>query len=285
MTIFYQYNRSDSLDEFLGNAKDIIDVKYVAKYENEEDYYNMHHKFMVVDPGLPTQTLLTGPWNWSHFQEDLDPNILIETHDPEIIKSYMNEINRINRGFSGYFKFRDLTYVPWEKKISYPNGDEVEIWLSPGRDMNSIEGRIINLIKEAENTIDISATQFDSYKVATWLIRKAREGVKIRLIVCTNKFNEVQSIMPWFKEKIEELNIENIEIYLGGTPPTEEKPEYSIFHHHNMVIDSKTSFTSTANWTFGGFFLNDENSMVISSEDVAEKFNKIFNNYLTNRVI
>lgn len=285
VVIYYHYGKSDDFDEFIGDAKGLLDVRYIAKYEKEEDYYNMHHKFMVIDPGLPTQVLLTGPWNWSHFQQDLDPNILIETHDEEIIKSYMNEVYRISRGFSGYFKFRDLTYVPWEKKITYPGGEFVEIWWSPGRNENSIEGRVINLIKEAEANIDISMTQFDSYNIGKWLIRKAKQGVEVKMIVCTNKVNDEESLVPWLRDKIIELNIENIEIYQGGVPPTEENDEYSIFHHHNMVIDDKTVFTSTANWTFGGFFKNDENSMVIYSKKVAKDFKQIFNNYLTSKII
>jgi hypothetical protein len=61
VVIYYHYGKSDDFDEFLGDAKDILDIRYVAKYEKEEDYYNMHHKFMVSDLGLPTQVLLTGP--------------------------------------------------------------------------------------------------------------------------------------------------------------------------------------------------------------------------------
>lgn len=273
--VYYHYAKKDQMDEF----KEDMDVDYVAKFETSENYYNMHHKFIIVDPELESGTLLTGPWNWSHFQEDLDPNILIETHDKEIISSYMSEIGRISRGFSGYFKFRDLTYLPWDKKITYPNGDFVEIWWSPGRNENSIEGRVINLIKEAEEKIDISMTQFDSYQVAKWLIRRAKEGVEVRMIVNAYTVDDEESIVPWFNNKIDELGLD-IEVYEGGTLPTEEVPEYSIFHHHNMIIDDEITFTSTANWTFGGFFVNDENSMVISSKKVTEDFQNIFDNYL-----
>lgn len=277
--VYYHYSKSYKMDEFLGDAKDKLEVRYVARFQNDENYYNMHHKFMIVDPDLETRTLLTGPWNWSHYQEDLDPNILIETHDKEIIDSYMEETGRISRGFSGYFKFRDLTYLPWDKLINYPNGDFIEIWWSPGRNANSIEGRVIALIKEANNKIDISMTQFDSYQIAKWLIRQSKAGVKIRMIVNANTIEDEQSIVPWFKEKIKESNL-NIEVFEGGTFPTEEKPRYSIFHHHNMIIDDKITFTSTANWTFGGFFANDENSMVISSKEITKDFQNIFDNYL-----
>jgi phosphatidylserine/phosphatidylglycerophosphate/cardiolipin synthase-like enzyme len=281
ITIYYPYAKSDVLDEFLRETKQILNVQYVGKYETEEDYYHMHHKFMIVDSSLEKRVLLTGPWNWSHYQQDLDPNILLITHDKEIILSFMNEVDRISRGLSGYNKFRDFAYVPWEKKINYANGDFVEIWWSPGRKFNSIESRAMDLIDQAEEKIDISMTIFDSYRISRKLIQRAKDGIKIRIIVDINTKDDETSNIPWIEKQIEQNNLSDyIKVYSGGKLPTEEMPEYSVFHHHNMIIDDKITFTSTANWTNGGFFLNDENSMVISSEKVTKDFQNIFNNYL-----
>ncbi|MFC1599846.1 phosphatidylserine/phosphatidylglycerophosphate/cardiolipin synthase family protein [Patescibacteria group bacterium] len=278
VVIYYPYEKSDTFDEFLAEDKGELDVRYVGKYEKEEDYYHMHHKFMIVDE----EVLLTGPWNWSHFQEDLDPNILIETHDKEIIKSYMNEISRIDRGFSGYNKFRDLAYVPWEKQINYPNEDYVEVWWSPGRRFNSIESRAVNLIDNAEETIDISMTIFDSYRISRKLINKAKEGIMVRLIADINLKYDENSNIRWLENKIQEQELgDYFEIYDGGVLPTDENSEYSIFHHHNMVVDNEFVLTSTANWTHGGFFLNDENTLIIKNKLTADRFTEIFNNYLT----
>jgi len=279
--IYYPYDKSDALDEFLGDTKSKLDIRYVGKYEAEEDYYHMHHKFLIVDPLTENKALMTGPWNWSHYQEDLDPNILIETHDFEIIDAYLNEVSRINRGLSGYNKFRDFAYVPWEKQITYPNGDFVEVWWSPGRKYNSIESRAIKLIEDANQSIDISMTIFDSYRISRRLIDKAKDGVNIRLIVDINKKYEDNSNVKWLENKIEENNLEeNFKIYDGGTLPTEEEPEYSIFHHHNLIVDDEFVFTSTANWTHGGFFLNDENTLIIKNNKTANRFTEIFENYL-----
>ena len=281
VVLYYPYAKSDTLDEFLGDAKEKLDVRYIGKYESEEDYYHMHHKFMIVDPSKNKRSLLTGPWNWSHYQQDLDPNILIETHDQEIIASYMNELNRIDRGLSGYNKFRDFAYVPWDKQITYPNGDYVEVWWSPGRKTNSIESRALTLINDANETIDIGMTLFDSYRISRSLINKAKNGVKVRLIVDINTKYDDSSNVKWLQNKIVENNLEKyFEIYDGGGLATEDQAAYIIFHHHNMIVDNEFVLTSTANWTHGGFFLNDENTLVIKNQETAVRFTEIFNNYL-----
>jgi phosphatidylserine/phosphatidylglycerophosphate/cardiolipin synthase-like enzyme len=180
----------------------------------------------------------------------------------------------------GERKFRDSYYLPWDKKIIYPNGDFVEIWWSPGRKEYSIQSRIIDLIKNAEETIDVGVTIFDSNSIASNLIKKAKEGVRIRIIVDQLTIDDENSNIPALKEKIEDLHLDNIEIIKGGTAETAENPVYSIYHHHDIIIDNKIVLSGTANWTYGGFFLNDENFLIFYSPEIAQKFTKMFEEYL-----
>jgi phosphatidylserine/phosphatidylglycerophosphate/cardiolipin synthase-like enzyme len=277
--IYLEYAKSDDYEIFFQPYKSALSLHYVAKYENEDEYYRMHHKFMLVDPGTERQVLVTGPWNWSYYQEDLDPNLIVITSDAEIIKSFSEEITRINRGFSGYNKFRDLVYMPWDKKIIYPNGESLEVWFSPGRDSNSIESRVLYDIRHAENKIDIAMTIFDSNRIAQALLNKAKDGTEIRIIVNKKTINEEENAIPWLREKIKANNLKNITIFEGGSLGNDTEA-YSIFHHHTMIVDGEKSMISTANWTYGGFFINDENTFFINSKGVAEDLQKIFNDYL-----
>ncbi len=47
-----------------------------------------------------------------------------------------------------------------------------------------------------------------------------------------------------------------------------------------MIIDDEVVLTGTANWTAGGFFRNDENTLVIHSSNTARIFSSIFDKYL-----
>lgn len=277
ITLIYNLQFKKNLETFLDDAIDSINLVYVEN--NEGSNYLMHHKFMLIDPKTSNGKLFTGPWNWSELQEDLDPNIVFEIEDKEIIASYYNEVKRILDGNYGNSKFKDWSYLPWDKTITYPSGESVEVWWSPGRNGNSTISRISDLINEAEETIDIAITIFDSKPIAKKLIKKAQEGVEIKIIVDVNTIDPNETVIVWFKNKIKELELDNINIYFGSEKKEKDKV-YTIFHYHNMVIDNKITFTSTGNWTYGGFWLNDENSLIFHSEKISKDFTKIFERYL-----
>ncbi len=278
-------SRMPEFQEFFKDAGDDFDIVYLPMFKEPDDNYNMHHKFMVVDPNLKSAVLLTGSWNWSYLQEDLDPNLLMKIGNKEIINSYMDEVERLKRGNFGYGKFRDLLYIPWAKVIEYSSGEKVEIWFSPGRRENSMQTRIVNLIKESDKSVNIGLTIFDSHTIAKNLLDKAKEGVKVRIIVNAASLAGSDSMIPWLRTKIDEYGLKNFEIYEGGTLPTEETPEYSIFHHNYLIIDDEIVLTGTANWTYGGFFFNDENILVFYSEKIADDFNWRFEKYLEHGII
>lgn len=284
VTVYYNHERNLQFDYFMGDAVEKINVVYIKRgwqdYDLIGDFYSMHHKLMVIDAGLENQVLFTGAWNWSYNQEDLDPNILFEIRDPEIISSYYNEIKRLENNLFSKLKFQDFDYSPWDKTITYPNNESVEIWFSPGRKENSIQTRIKDLIRNAKETIDIEMTQINSRTLLLDLIDKAKEGIKIRMIVDTNVKNAYDSTIPMLEETIKEHNISNISIVEGGTKPTYEQPLYSIFHRHNMIIDNEIVLSGTANWSTGGFFQNDENTLIFHSPKIAALFKENFEKYL-----
>jgi phosphatidylserine/phosphatidylglycerophosphate/cardiolipin synthase-like enzyme len=284
VTIYYNNELKMPFNYFMRDAIEKINVVYIKRgrhdYDLIGDFYSMHHKLMIIDAGLENQVLFTGAWNWSYHQEDLDPNTLFEIEDPEIISSYYNEIKRLENNLFSKLKFQDFDYSPWDKTIIYPNNESIEIWFSPGRKENSIQTRIKDLISNAKETIDIEMTQINSTILLLDLINKAKEGVKIRMIVDTNVKNGHDSTIPMLEEAIKEHNISNISIIEGGTKPTYEKPLYSIFHRHNMIIDNEIVLSGTANWSTGGFFQNDENILIFHSPRIAALFKENFEKYL-----
>ncbi len=285
VTIIANASRRTEFDEFFRDAKAQFEIIYLPMFKEPDDNYSMHHKFMAVDPQEEDSILLTGSWNWSYLQEDLDPNLLMKIGNKEIIETYMDEIERLKRGNSGYGKFRDLLYIPWANVVEYSSGEKIEIWFSPGRRENSMETRIVDLVESSEETIDIGLTIFDSHTVAKRLLDKAKEGVRVRVIVNAASLAGDDSIIPWLRTKVEEYELETMEIYEGGTLPTAEIPEYSIFHHNYLIIDNRVVLTGTANWTYGGFFFNDENTLIFYSEDIAQQFTDKFTKYLEHGII
>jgi phosphatidylserine/phosphatidylglycerophosphate/cardiolipin synthase-like enzyme len=80
VTIFYNIVNNAAFNDLIADVKDKFNIIYIGKFRLFSNYV-MHHKFMIVDPYSPEKVLLTGPWNWSYLQEDIDPNILLKITD------------------------------------------------------------------------------------------------------------------------------------------------------------------------------------------------------------
>jgi phosphatidylserine/phosphatidylglycerophosphate/cardiolipin synthase-like enzyme len=144
-----------------------------------------------------------------------------------------------------------------------------------------MQDRIIELIEAAEQSIDIGMTILDSKEISNTLIKQAKNGVKVRVIVDRLTADLENSSYQYLLEKINSNQLsEEFELKLGGKANVTDAGEYSIFHHHNMIIDQKTVLTGTANWTFNGFFVSDENFLIIENTALAKKFTSFFESNL-----
>lgn len=279
VTLLYAHANGEAFQSFWRDAADRIPPVYIGGNIPSTNY-SMHHKFMLIDPSLPTAKLFTGSWNWSYLQEDLDPNILMETSNPEIISAFREEFQRLTNGYNGFNKFQLTDFRPWMETIHFPDESEVEIWFSPGRERYSIQNRIVEMIEGAETSIDIANTIVDSSEIGAALVAKARAGVKVRMIFDHLNLGPDMSIYNFLKKSKELHGLDNLELIVGGEDSANDAGQFSIFHHHNLIIDQKEVLTGTGNWTFGGFFLNDENFLVIKNAEVAAEFQQSFDNYL-----
>lgn len=282
VTIYTTTSNQDEFSIFWGDANQLIKPVYIGNNIDSTNY-SMHHKFMLIDPGETTQSLLTGSWNWSYLQEDIDPNIVIETTNPQIIFAFSEEAQRLNNNYNGYNKFKLTDFHPWTDNINYPDGSNVEVWFSPGRERYSIQDRIIEMLHSAKKTIDIANTIIDSSSISDAIIQKAREGVAVRVIFDHLNLAPEVSIYQNLQRHKKTFQLDNLQLLIGGRDNANEAGQYSIFHLHDLIVDQQSVLTGTANWTFGGFFLNDENFLVINNPKIAQEFTKLFDNYLASQ--
>ncbi len=100
-------------------------------------------------------------------------------------------------------------------------------------------GRIpyVEKIKSAEKTIDITAYAIDDPMIIAELVKKAEEGVKIRMILEKDKFMHDSS-----KSKNEDLREIHKNIIVKKTPKTVSQMHMKLF-----VIDKKDALISTGN--------------------------------------
>jgi phosphatidylserine/phosphatidylglycerophosphate/cardiolipin synthase-like enzyme len=276
VTLLYTADNKEAFDAFWkGTAAELIPPQFIGGNIASKNY-SMHHKFMLVDPGTDQGVLLTGTWNWTGYQEDLDPNLLLETRNREIIESFSREADRLQNGNNGRYKFSLEDFRPWSELINFSDA-RVQIWFSPGRERFSAQDRIVSLINNAEKSIDIANTLIDSRSIVDSIRKKADAGVPVRIIADGLNNNSEDTSYDDLKRYQDVQSRPNLQLVSGGQENFNQSGQFSIFHHHFMVIDGKTVMLGSANWTYGGFLLNDENFLVIENNRVAQQFTENFN--------
>lgn len=248
---------------------------------NSKNTLYMHHKFILIDRGYPSQELLTGSFDFTDIGEKYVQSFFLTTSDDALISVYGKEFDLLKKGISGLSKLKQRSYEPWAAKIQYQN-EFVEVWMSPGFSKNSIKYRVLELINSAQSSIDFMIWDFTDERIAQALIKKSLAGVKVRIIAEDTNAYTPHSMIPFLLSKKEKNNLSNIEIILdtkskmlitervsGGFNP--------YLHQHTMIFDGKTTVFGTNNWSFWGFYRNDEDMLITNNAYLTNEFQKTFN--------
>jgi len=251
---------------------------------------SMHHKFIIIDRQTANRRLVFGSYNFTSWQ-DYDTAFLFSTQETSLVKAFGQEFERLEGGFSGVKKLSLAEYSPFVQRLASPSG-YLDLWWSPGIKHCSANDTIRNLISQAEKSIDIIIWEFTEKKMALSLLAKARQGVRVRLIVDNYNLNNTASV---FSELIRVKNkerLDNLEILSDAR--SEEKlrqagalpdPDFNSFlHHHFLIIDQRVAAFGTNNWSYAGSYANDEAMLVSDRPDIVQLFQEYFtNSYQINR--
>jgi len=123
---------------------------------------------------------------------------------------------------------------------------------------------------------------FTDERIAQALIKKSLAGVKVRIIAEDTNAYTPHSMIPFLLSKKEKNNLSNIEIILDTKSKmliTERVPGgfNPYLHQHTMIFDGKTTVFGTNNWSFWGFYRNDEDMLITNNAYLTNEFQKTFN--------
>jgi phosphatidylserine/phosphatidylglycerophosphate/cardiolipin synthase-like enzyme len=268
-----------------------LEIKDVGQ-ENSSIGDYMHHKFAVFDADSESPTLLFGSFNYTVNQEKYDPSFILESEDKQIIQGFKEEFGLLWSGTRGYGKIR-RGFKPFGRKIIYNNGFS-ELWFAPGFGKNSLKQRTIDLVNSAKKSVDVMIWQMTDWDVAAALLSKAKQGVKVKIITDDYYIWSKQSVFPNVVQKISKEKIDNVEIIsdfhrtlnLDGSIKTNENYYNPFLHQHTIIVDDAVVLSGTDNWSYNGFFKNDEAAIISDVDFWAKGFRESFNdNYLKYRKI
>lgn len=255
----------ESLQKLLLEKQKGIDVKVVTDdgYLNQFDYPFvredssglMHNKFCIIDG----KKLTTGSMNPTFNGAYKNNNNLLLINSVILSQNYEEEFQEM---WNGIFKKGERVRNP----NIIINGIPIKNYFCPE---DNCAFHIKEELKKAEESIHFMTFSFTNQDIANMLLLKHLDGLTIRGVAearQVTKYSVFQQLEYQGLDVIKDENKQNM-------------------HHKVFIIDGKTVITGSMNPTDGGDTRNDENVLVIESEEIAQQFleewNKIYKE--TNR--
>ena len=204
----------------------------------------MHNKFFVIDGG----EVWTGSMNMTMNGAYRHLNNLIQVRSALLAENYSMEFEEMF--LDGFFGEISLENTPHPDLTI--DGVRIETYFSPD---DSTAARIMQLILDAEESIDFLYYSFTSDGIADALLFQDTQGVQIRGVL--DAYQERTGLGGEYQR----LNDFGLDVYLDVHP---EK-----LHHKVIIIDNKIVITGSYNMTRSAEIRNDENTLIIHNETLA----------------
>lgn len=234
-------------------------------------YGIMHNKFVVIDADAadPSKAVVwTGSTNFTFNQINTDPNNVIIIQDQSLAKAFRLEFNEMF-GSSGPLPDPGQARFGPEKSDNTPHefiigGKRVECYFSP---TDGTHHQILKTIESSDYSIH----------VATMLITK--EDIGFALEAESDLGGEVKVVINHYDQHGEAV-VNILKSSLGGD--IRLHGETGILHHKYMIVDQELAasdplvLTGSHNWSESARVRNDENTLIIHDQGVANAYYQEF---------
>ncbi len=244
------------------------------------NYTIMHNKFVIIDANSSNANapiVWTGSTNWTTAQLNTDPNNVIIIQDQSLARNYKIEFDEMwgdttTGGATNATKAKYGQYKTDNTAHEFSiNGKRVENYFSPSDGTNS---KLIN-------TINTGSTELYT---ANLILTKTDVAYAIRNMKLNNPnavmysmFDDTANTFGAFPIVRQALGANAMEWASNG-----------IFHHKYAIVDQNDAtsdpllWTGSHNWSSGADTKNDENTVVIHDQNVANQFYQEFIQRLRN---
>ncbi len=244
----------------------------IASPKSEYPLYGiMHNKFVVFDanasdPDLPF--VWTGATNFTDGQINRDPNNVIIIQDKSLAIAFQLEFNEMFGTNAAQPDAGNSKFGP-DKKDNTPhhfiiNGKDVECYFSPS---DGTHTKIRNTIESADHQLFIATMLITKTDIGYDIADKNDAGVDAKVLI--NDFDSYgEPIVNTLKASLGE------DIRVAG--------EAGIMHHKYMIVDQgfpdsdPVLLTGSHNWSSSAQFRNDENTLIIHDQGVANAYYQDF---------
>jgi len=165
------------------------------------------------------------------------------------------------------------TQIVVPSPIEIPTGSWWEVYFTdrftlndPSQWQNSVEGRLIEKINAAQNSIHIAAFEFNLTPVAEALIAARQRGLDVRWV--TDDEHGLEADEEPDRGQFALLQNAGIEVRADTRS--------ALMHNKFIIFDNQTVWTGSTNLTENGIFKQENNAIVIHSPAVASIYEREF---------
>lgn len=232
-------------------------------------YGIMHNKFVIIDAesGDPNRPIVwTGSTNWTLGQLTVDPNNTVIIQDQSLARAFQLEFQEM-WGSSGALPNSMNSRFGPDKTDNTPklfniNGKRVELYFSP---TDNVEANIIRAMETADQDVQVATMLMTRNTFATSLVGMHNQGIYTAVVINDN--TTTGSATPWSTLS---SGLPTTRLFLNNQP--------YIMHHKYAIVDQSAPqsnplvITGSHNWSNAANQRNDENTLIIYDEEVANLF-------------
>ncbi len=273
---FYDLNLRNIIDALAKRSK-TIDVKLVMENSSYKGQVKgdgvrldsnaklMHNKFCIIDKSI----VITGSFNPTDNDNNNNNNNVVVIYSSILANNYEDEFNELwnSKSEKSSYVENPAFYINDIKIENYFCPEDCQPGLSSSIDKDNALDKIIDLIRNAEESVKIASFTFTHETIADELIKADARGVNVTILTETRQRN----VMGSQYQRVKDFGLD---IRLDGN-------KYNM-HHKFIIIDGKVVITGSPNFTLAGFNKNDENMLIIYDRGIALRyaieFNELYNN-------
>jgi phosphatidylserine/phosphatidylglycerophosphate/cardiolipin synthase-like enzyme len=244
----------------------------MASPDSESLYYGiMHNKFVVFDANStdPLRPLVwTGSTNFTYGQINTDPNNVILIQDQSLARTFRMEFNEMFGSEDEQPDPASAKFGP-DKRDNTPHefiigGKRIECYFSP---TDGTHQSILDAIGSSGHSIHVATMLISKQDIGDALALKSDQGQNVQVLL--NDYDQYGE--PILNTLIASLG-EDVRL----------KGESGIMHHKYMIVDQEHAesdpllLTGSHNWSASAEVRNDENTLIIHDQGVANAYYQEF---------
>jgi len=252
----------EEIEESYG--KDLsVDNNGFVKVDNNNQL--THNKFCIVDNKYVT----SGSFNPTINGNNKNNNNLVVVQSYYLAENYEDEFNEL---WDGYFGKSNKNK---QEKVKYPRIESnnelvIENYFCPD---DNCEEHVLDVLENAKESVKFMIFSFTSDPIGDKLIEMHNNGIIIEGVVekkqNTNKYSEYDKL----KNVGIDIQYDNNKYNMHHKNGLQTHyPKSGLLHHKVFIIDDHIVITGSYNPTASGTEKNDENILIIYSDDVASEF-------------